>query len=205
MKFTLFVLFFFTGIPLDGSSQPSDGTCVETGTTAECSVGEKLPNGDDLSTTKDASENPKLGDAATESQTSAITDIGIADCLTNVDGSTLQKLPTVDSQCDAISVFDSGIGTGTEGSLIEGSAITNRRKTLDLPPPPPSEEDIENENLAESDAQAASRVKEMTNLSEKVSQKVVNFWDLIMKKISFAGSQVASTFEANFITFRKKK
>lgn len=141
---------------------------MENGTAVN-GVGENIPNGDG-----DTLGNPsQLVDGATESQLSAITDFGLSDCLTHDDdGHSLPKIPRIDSQCDALSAFDSGIGTGTEGSLIEGGGtITHRRITLDLTPP---SEEIENEISAESDEQSANRIQEMTNLSEKVNIFVEN-------------------------------
>lgn len=142
---------------------------MANGIPADCSAGENSPNGDGLSIAQDAVDNPsQLVDGATESQLSAIAadDVGISDCFSNDDGPTLEKIPRLDSQCDALSVFDSGIGTGTEGSQMDGT-ITSRRKTLDLTPP---SEQIENEISAEADEQSANRIQEMTNLSEKVKK-----------------------------------
>lgn len=161
------VYFFVTETLLEASSQQIDGTSLNNGIKADCSVEENLlANGDGLSTTHNNLENQsKPVDGVTESEISAITDFGISDCLSNDDGPSLSKNPKIDSQCDAFSAFDSGIGTGTEESLIEGT-IPNRRMTLDLTPPP--SEEIENEISAESDEQSANRILEMTNLSEKV-------------------------------------
>lgn len=132
---------------------------MENGITADCSNGENSP------ITQNTLENPsQLVDGATESQISAIVDVGISDCFSNDDGPSLQKIPRLDSQCDALSVFDSGIGTGTEGSQMDGT-ITSRRMTLDLTPP---SEQIEDEISNEADEQSANRIQEMTNLSEKV-------------------------------------
>ncbi len=129
---------------MEASSQPIDGTSVENGATAELCAGENAPNGDTgISNTQNNLVNPtQLVDGCeTESQDSAIVDFGISDGLTNDDGPSLPKMSRMDNQSDAFSQFDSGIGTGTEGSLIEGT-ITNRRMTLDLTPPT---EEIENE------------------------------------------------------------
>lgn len=64
-----------------------------------------------------------------------------------------------------ISDVDSGIGT-TEGSLSEGTIISQRRKTLDLTPP---SDQMENELTAEEDELSVNRIQEMTTLSEKVN------------------------------------
>ncbi|KAJ6638770.1 hypothetical protein Bhyg_11508 [Pseudolycoriella hygida] len=130
---------------------------MENGPTAESNVGVTLIQ-DNLG------KPSELVDCATETQNSAINDVGISDCFTNADGVTMPKIPRIDSQCDAGSVFDSGIGTGTEESLVEG-AITTRRVSLDLTPPT---EEIEDEISAQEDEQLAYRLQEMTNLSEKV-------------------------------------
>lgn len=142
---------------------------MENGTAVN-GVGENIPNGEGDT----LGNSSQLVDGATESQFSAITeDFGLSDCLTNdADEPSLPKIPRIDSQCDAFSAFDSGIGTGTEGSLIEGGTITQRRITLDLTPP---SEEIENEISAESDEQSANRIQEMTNLSEKVQIWLPNF------------------------------
>lgn len=92
----------------------------------------------------------------------------------------MPKIPRIDSQCDALSAFDSGIGTGTEGSLVEGT-ISNRRMTLDLTPP---SDQIENELSAEADEQSANRIREMTNLSEKVIFVVHIFMGSITMKLN---------------------
>lgn len=87
---------------------------------------------------------------ATQSQNSAIDE----------DGQSLPKTQRLDPS-DVISAYDSGIGTCTEGSQDDGT-IPNRRKTLVLTPP---SAEIENEL----EGLPVSYIKEMTNLSEKVT------------------------------------
>ncbi|XP_037027370.1 uncharacterized protein LOC119068072 isoform X2 [Bradysia coprophila] len=154
--------------PPEDSSQPIDGTGLENGISAECSAGENAPNCDELSTTQTTLENPsQLVDGVTQSQDVAAEDLGVSDCFPNDDGPSLPKIPRM-SPTPALSIFDSGIGTGTEGSQYDDDAdgtITKRRMTLDLTPP---SEQIEYEMSAEADEQSANRIQEMTNLSEKV-------------------------------------
>lgn len=170
--------------------------------TAECSVGADAPDGVQLEPTANNLEDAsKLVDGVTNSQDSAIDDLGISDCITNDDGPSLAKVPRLDSQCDALSAIDSGIGTFTEESLIGGTAAS-QRETLDLTPP---SAEIENELSAEADEQSANRIQEMTNLSEKVKEAVDRFAKINFVVFSSTGSQLASAAETDIGTFREEK